>query len=408
MRSGRFLYIGFIVPDGDMDRIFTGETQPQVSAVRFQRSLIQALVSAGASVEAISTPPIRPYPSNRTAWVPGADYKLADLGVSGHQIAGPNLPIVRSAGRLIQTVRHGLVKLRTPCDGIFVYSVNTPLLIAALLLKKLRRVPVFVFIPDLPLFMGGPSHPVKRLLKRIDDALARRLLARTDGAFPIVQGIGEDWLGRGPRFLPVEGTSDEAAEVLSKARSTAAYVFRGQHRPRLLYTGAMSQLMAFAHLFHRSKIEATVVFMGGGEDFGSLQALSQADSRIEVKGFMIGAELTKEIARADFLLNPRDPTWPGAAYSFPSKLFEYLRAGKPIISTRLRGIPPDYFTVFRAIDLDDQPTFEASLTRALAVDEDPDQIWGSAERLAGRLTSLAVGTKILTAIRGWTTKASHV
>jgi glycosyltransferase involved in cell wall biosynthesis len=404
-RSGRFLYFGFLIPDDQVERIFEGEIHPQVSAIRFQRSLLKALESAGASIEAVTTPPIAAFPRNRRWWIRGTDYKLPGLQLHARQIPGPNLPGVRLPLRLTQILLHGASKLRVPCEGILVYSVHSPLVAAALLLKWIRRVPVFVFIPDRPTFMGGPSNPLKRLLKRIDEGLVRRMLASTDGAFPVTEGTGRDWLVRGPRYWPMEGVSDEAAEVLSQARARGAYVFRGAHRPRLLYTGMLAYVLPFARAFHRSRIDAVVTFMGGGEDLAELKALSAGDDRLQVKPFATGAEFTREVDRADFLLNPRDPAWPGSAYSFPWKLFEYLRYGKPIISTRLGGVPPEYFTVFRPIDLADQPSFEASLERALAADESPEAIWTGAERLAGRLTSASVGRRLLAHIREWSAEA---
>src|SRR5690606_20603968 len=100
-------------------------------------------------------------------------------------------------------------------------------------------------------------------------------------------------------------------------------------------------------MLHRSRIDASVTFMGGGEDLAELQTLAALDERITVRPFATGPEFAREVERADFLLNPRDPAWPGSDYSFPWKLFEYLCHGKPIISTRLSGVPPEYFTVFR-------------------------------------------------------------
>ena len=94
---------------------------------------------------------------------------------------------------------------------------------------------------------------------------------------------------------------------------------------------------------------------------------------------------------------------PGLRYSFPSKLFEYLQAGKPVISTRLPGIPADYFTIFRPVDLADQLSFDASLERALRVEDDPERIWAAAEVLAQRLTSAAVGATLLERMREWST-----
>jgi len=400
----RYLFLGFLVPETDIDRTFAGEKHPQISAVRFQRNLIGALASAGATIDAVTTPPIAAYPRNRRWWVAGGTYAVAGLSREATQVAGPNLPGLRPFMRIFQFVRHGLSALRSPCDGILVYSVHTPLVIAALLLKWLRGVPVFIFIPDLPIFMGGPSNPLKRLLKRIDNRVVRRLVANTDGAFPITERIGLDWLVRGPRYFAVEGVSDEVAAALSQARTDGAYIFRGQQRPRLLYTGALAQVTTFARAFHESAIDASLVFMGGGEELGELQRLAEADERIIVKPFMTGGEFESELQRASFLVNPRDPRWPGAPYSFPSKLFEYLRAGKPVISTRLAGIPPIYFGVFRPVDLTDQASFEATLSRSLAPDTNPEPIWEAAEHLGRRLTSAAVGAQLLSRIREWTGK----
>ncbi len=325
-------------------------------------------------------------------------------GVPGEatQVAGPNLPGLRPFVRIFQFVRHGLAALQSPCDGIVIYSVHTPLVIASLLLKWRRAVPVFVFIPDLPIFMGGPTNPLKRFLKRIDNVIVRRLVANLDGAFPITERIGLDWLERGPRYFAVEGVSDEVAGTLSQARAHGAFVFRGRPRPRLLYTGALAQVTRFARAFHASSIGACVVFMGGGEELDELQRLSAADERIIVKPFATGEAFSREMDAADFLLNPRDPEWPGSAYSFPSKLFEYLRTGKPIISTRLGGIPAEYFAVFRPIDLGNQQVFESTLRHALRADDDPESIWTGAERLASRLTTASVGAQLLAQMRAWT------
>lgn len=400
-RLERLLFLGFLVRDEDGDAIFKGETHPQVSAVRFQQNLLKALEGAGLSIDTITTPPIAPFPRNRHWWVRGADYHLADLRGRGRQLSTPNLPGLRLLFRLIQAVRQGAARPSASFDAIAVYSVHTPFVAAALLLKWFRRVPVFVFIPDLPTFMGGPSHALKRILKRIEAAIVRRLLARADGAFPITDEIGREWLAGCPRHWAMEGISDAAAASLAAARENGSFVFRGTHRPILLYTGALEHVMTFATAFHRSPVDASVVFVGGGVDTGGLQALAAADPRIIVKPFMTGAALTGEVSGADFLLNPRDPAWPGARYSFPSKLFEYLITGKPVISTRLGGIPAEYFGVFRAVDLTTQAAFETSLQQAIAVDANPEAIWTAAERLARRLASPSVGAGLVNQMRVW-------
>jgi glycosyltransferase involved in cell wall biosynthesis len=397
----RLLFLGFLVRDEDASSIFQGEAHPQYSALRFQRNVLRALEAAGLSIDAITTPPIAAFPRNHHWWVRGVQYQLDGVRVQGRQMSCPNLPGVRLFGRLAQAVRLGLLKQAGSFDGILVYSVHTPLVAAALVLKWLRRTPVFVFIPDLPTFMGGPSNILKHWLKRLDAAVVRRLLVYTDGAFPITDGIGRDWLVDGPKHWTMEGISDPAAAALAAARTNRSYVFRGGGRPILLYTGALEYVLPFASAFHRSSIDALLLFVGGGVDAVDLQALAARDARIKVKPFMTGDALAREVERADFMLNPRDPAWPGAAYSFPSKLVEYLITGKPIVSTRLPGIPDEYFGVFRPVDLADQAAFESSLVRAIAIDLDPAAIWGAAERLARRLASASVGNGLVQQMRQW-------
>ena len=401
-RGERVLFLGFLIRDEDAGSIFENESHPQYSALRFQRDLLRALEAAGLSLDAVTTPPIAAFPRNRHWWVPGGDYQLAGLRARGRQMSGPNLPGLRPFVRLVQWFRHGLAAPAESRDAILVYSVHTPAVAAALLLKWRRGWPVFVFIPDLPAFMGGPSHFVKRLLKRIDAAIVRRLLAYADGAFPITEHIGRDWLVGGPEYWTMEGVSDAAAAALSSARANRSYVSRGTHRPILLYTGRLEQTVTFIRAFHRSLIEATLVLTGGGVDAAELQSLAAADERIKLKGFMPDDAFAQEVDRADFLLNLRDPAWPGAPYSFPSKLFEYLISGKPVISTRMAGIPAEYFGVLRPIDLATQSAFEASLKGALAIDRDPEAIWRAAERLATRLASASVGAGLVQRMRQWT------
>jgi glycosyltransferase involved in cell wall biosynthesis len=395
----RLLFIGFLVRDEDASSIFASEQHPQVSAVRYQRNMLLALEQAGAEIEALTTPPIAPFPRSRLWWVPGVSYTLLGFRLRGRQFGGPNLSLVRLLSRLIQVIRCG--RQAPPHDAMLVYSAHTPMVAGALVLKWLRGTPLFVVIPDLPTFMGGPTNRVKRLLKRIDSALVRRLLRRANGAFPVTEGTGRDWLRGKPRYWPVGGISDEAAAVLTNARANGSFVYRGAGRPVLLYTGMLAWLMPFARAFHRSPIEASIVFMGGGEDAEALRALASVDRRIQVTGFATGASFDDEIARADFMLNARDPAWSGAAYSFPWKVFDYLTTGKPIVSTRLSGLPDEYFAVFRTVDMSDQASFEASLRRALSPDRDPEPIWEAAERLGERLTSGWVGTQLLNRMREW-------
>ena len=43
------------------------------------------------------------------------------------------------------------------------------------------------------------------------------------------------------------------------------------------------------------------------------------------------------------LISTRNPSEEASAYCFPSKIFEYMVSGNPVLSTEIKGIPDEYF-----------------------------------------------------------------
>ena len=54
--------------------------------------------------------------------------------------------------------------------------------------------------------------------------------------------------------------------------------------------------------------------------------------------------------KATLLVNPRYSTQEFVKYSFPSKTSEYMLSGTPVLTTRLAGIPDEYFQYLYTFD----------------------------------------------------------
>lgn len=84
-------------------------------------------------------------------------------------------------------------------------------------------------------------------------------------------------------------------------------------------------------------------FYGNGPMEEVIKRYSIDDSRIKFYGFVNRKQLFDKLQSASLLVNLRNPDKEYTKYSFPSKLFEYLVSGTPVLTTKLDGIPSEYY-----------------------------------------------------------------
>ena len=70
-------------------------------------------------------------------------------------------------------------------------------------------------------------------------------------------------------------------------------------------------------------------------------------------------------SQAKVLVNFRNPNEKLTRYSFPSKILEYIASGSMVISTRLIGIPEEYFKYVIPVNLDDNKEVLSTLRMVL-------------------------------------------
>ena len=82
---------------------------------------------------------------------------------------------------------------------------------------------------------------------------------------------------------------------------------------------------------------------GSGSYVEELKIALTADSRIKYWGVRPNDEILKAEYEATLLVNPRFSTEEFTKYSFPSKNMEYMVSGTPILTTKLPGMPKEYY-----------------------------------------------------------------
>lgn len=104
---------------------------------------------------------------------------------------------------------------------------------------------------------------------------------------------------------------------------------------------------------------------GIGSDEQKIKELALKDSRIKYLGRLSNDEVLKLEEEAKLLVNLRSPDVELTKYSFPSKILEYIASGSLVMSTKLKGIPEEYFDYILGIDLNERKIVIDEISRVL-------------------------------------------
>ncbi|NLG16003.1 MAG: glycosyltransferase family 4 protein [Fibrobacter sp.] len=89
---------------------------------------------------------------------------------------------------------------------------------------------------------------------------------------------------------------------------------------------------------------------GSGDYEDTICKCLSVDKRIKYFGYCPKNKIYELQSQASVLVNPRQNIGEYTKYSFPSKIMEYLAAGRPVIAYRLDGIPLEYYDYIQCVD----------------------------------------------------------
>lgn len=144
------------------------------------------------------------------------------------------------------------------------------------------------------------------------------------------------FLGRGQRFLMIEGGIDVSAwQDISLPRRENAQKIKFMYSGKLEHSpGADLAVNAFMNL----KNENTELYITGNGSLKEwIQNMAAKDHRIHFLGRLEYENYINLYNEVNVLLNTRDMSLPENNNNFPSKMMEYLASGRVIVSTKFAG-----------------------------------------------------------------------
>ena len=144
------------------------------------------------------------------------------------------------------------------------------------------------------------------------------------------------------------------------------------YAPRIvMYAGAVEAEYGFDTLlkaFMELPIKDVELHIyGDGKFIQQLLAYQEQDTRIKYMGVVSNEDIIKAEQQATLLVNPRLSNQELVKYSFPSKTTEYMLSGTPVLTTKLCGIPEEYYSHLYTFDEESIEGFKDKLLETLSL-----------------------------------------
>jgi glycosyltransferase involved in cell wall biosynthesis len=226
---------------------------------------------------------------------------------------------------------------------VLVYGMQSSLLTAAIEVKKIiPESHIYLIVPDLPQYMDMAMSIVKKILKKVDWIKIRHQLNLVKGYILYTKHMAKVLNLQKDNWIVMEGT-------LNLRDYTNNYECHNKNNKiSVMYSGNIDRKYGIIELIKAIEIiddeEYEFWFSGTGNAVNDIIERAKFDNRIKYLGFLPSREaLMQKQQEATMLINMRLPSEKGSAYCFPSKIFEYMASGRPVLSFKIEGIPDEYY-----------------------------------------------------------------
>lgn len=316
------------------------KTKPSVAAVVFETALIRGFSENKSDVQILSYPMVPTFPNCPVLYFGSRTEKL--YSYSCRWLRTVNLPVLKQwirrldARRAIKT----WAKENRGEGVILSYSIPPFLVKDIVRYGKHYDLKTAAIIPDLleNMYINHKGNPLVDMAKQwyLDKAL--KYQGAYDGYIYLTESMREV-VSREKPYIVMEGILDnnDAPCDDHAPGSRRGIMYAGRMHEKY---GVLNLVSAFEEL---KETDIELWLFGEGTASEEIQNRAKKDSRIRYFGGVSRGEVLRYERKATLLVNPRSTKESFTKYSFPSKTIEYMASGTPLLTTKLEGIPEEYY-----------------------------------------------------------------
>ena len=298
---------------------------------KYHGLLIKGLVKKGVKVRCFSGLPI-----NRSVTTRKLIYEKDEIEENAffHYYTTINLPVLRQAMIFFAAFWNILFVKKEKDTYAICDCLNIANAYGMKLGCKFRHIPVITIVTDLPDMTSD-----NKWLKKINNHLFK-----TVGGFILLTEQMNLKINHDNKpYIVLEGHSDFNAPAINEREKWEAKT----GKKIIIYAGSIQKLYGIQNLtegFIKADLSNTELWIFGDGDYReTLIELSKKYPSICYKGVCDNKEVVECEMKAALLVNPRPIEPEYTKYSFPSKNMEYMVSGTPVMTTKLPGMPKEYY-----------------------------------------------------------------
>ena len=360
------LYISVLSSKRILDYLYnTSQRKPMYSIQKFHRLLVEGLKHNQADVKVLSAIPVSPM-HKKKLW---RSITHIENEVEYKTVPFLNFNIIKQICIFIYAFLYTFIwgikktdEKRLICDVL-----NISICLGALFAAKLLGLKATGIVTDMPGLMVGLNE--KSLIQKFITTINKSYLSSFDAYILLTEYMNPIINTKNKPYIIMEGLVDSGMGLHPHAD------FNAQTERIVIYAGGLYERygvkMLLDAFMHTSFTNIRLDIYGNGDMSAMMAEYQNIDSRIHYYGVVPNDTIVEAELKATLLINPRPTHEEFTKYSFPSKNMEYMVSGTPVLTTKLPGMPKEYYKYVFLFDNESIDGYQKTLTQVLSLsDED--------------------------------------
>jgi glycosyltransferase involved in cell wall biosynthesis len=344
-----------------------------LASQKYHKLLMRGLVGNGVNVNILSVPDVN---NNNGKFIFSKSIEN-ELGVNFTSVPVVFIPVLKVLFMYLTMLFYFFkISSRTKGTKVIAFDIlNTKTALFSFLISKLFYYNSIVIVTDKPecmyIFKDNLSYLDKLTLK-----IQNFILTHTDKFVFLTPQAEKSINYLNKKYCIIEGMCDNSILNYIEPKFNSIKVIH--YSGGLFYKFGVKNLVdAFAKIKDEN---IRLHIFGVGELLDYIKQCAHKDNRIKYFGYKPNSEILLDQSNSTLLVNPRYSNEEYTLYSFPSKTIEYMSSGVPLLTTKLKGIPEEYFDYVYLLSDETEEGLKCALIDILSIDKNQLKVFGNNAR----------------------------